>query len=183
MDDDPDHRQAVARLALELFDLTCDYPGRDDQDRELLEAAALLANVGLFISHDGHHKHTYYVIRNSEHLAGFTDNEIELIAQVARYHRKSPPKASHPGFAALDPDDQERVRALAGVLRVAIGLDRTHNATVDSLTVTEDGEDLIVGVVPHAGESVDLEVFTANERRRLLEDVVGRPVRVEAVVG
>jgi exopolyphosphatase/guanosine-5'-triphosphate,3'-diphosphate pyrophosphatase len=183
MDDDPDHRQAVARLALELFDLTRDHHELDDQDRELLEAAALLANVGLFISHDGHHKHTYYVIRNSEHLAGFTDNEIELIAQVARYHRKSPPKASHPAFAALDAADQERVQALAGILRVAIGLDRTHSSTVQSVTVAAEGDDLVVGVVPHPGVSVDLEVFTANERRRLLEEVVGRPVRVEAVVG
>jgi len=180
MDDDPDHRQAVARLALELFDLTRPYHDGDDQDRELLEAAALLANVGLFISHDGHHKHTYYVIRNSEHLAGFTDNEIELIAQVARYHRKSPPKVSHPGFAALGGDDQHRVRLLAGVLRVAIGLDRTHAATVDAITLAEDGDDLVLGVVPRPGVQVDLEVFTANERRRLLEDVVGRTVRVEA---
>jgi len=183
MDDDPDHRQAVARLALELFDLTRDHHGRNDQDRELLEAAALLANVGLFLSHDGHHKHSYYVIRNSEHLAGFTDNEIELIAQVARYHRKSPPKTSHPPFAALDTEDQERVRALAGVLRIAIGLDRTHGATVGSLSVADEGDSLVLGVVPKPGASVDLEVFTANERRRLLEEVVGRPVRVEVVVG
>lgn len=179
MDDDPDHRSAVARLSLELFDLTRDYHGADDQDRELLEAAALLANVGLFISHDRHHKHTYYVIRNSEHLAGFTDNEIELIAQIARYHRKSPPKASHLDFATLDPDDQHRVRVLAGLLRVAIGLDRTHRAAIGSLTLAEDGDDLVVTVEPNPGASVDLEVFTANERRRLLEEVVGRSLRIE----
>lgn len=180
MDDDVDHRQAVARLALDLFDLTSDHHGLDDQDRELLEAAALLANVGLFLSHDGHHKHTYYVIRNSDHLAGFTDTEIELIAQVARYHRKSPPKLTHPPFAALDDDDQDRVRALAAILRVAIGLDRTHGAAVRSLTLGSDGDDLVLGVLANPGRSVDLEVFTANERRRLLEEVLGRTVRVEA---
>ena len=82
--------------------------------------------MGLFVSHDGHHKHSYYVIRNSEHLTGFTDAEIELIAQVARYHRKSAPKPKHEAFAALDEDDQTIVRTLAGILRVAIGLDRAH---------------------------------------------------------
>ena len=179
MDDDPTHSATVARLALDLFDLTSPWHGATDVDRELLEAAALLANVGLFISHDGHHKHSYYVIRNSEHLAGFTDNEIELIAQVARYHRKSPPKASHPPFAALDPLDQRRVRVLAGVLRVAIGLDRTHDATVEALSLHTDGEDLVVVLRPRSGASVDLEVFSAIDRRSLLEEVVGRPVRFE----
>src|SRR5690606_20890465 len=80
-DDDPDHSLQVARLALELFDGTAEWHGLGDTERELLEAAALLANVGLFVSHSGHHKHSYYVIRNSEHLNGFTDHEIEVIAQ------------------------------------------------------------------------------------------------------
>ena len=93
--------------------------------REYLEAGALLANVGLVVAHSKHHLHAYYVIRNSE-LAGLTDLEIEIIAQIARYHRKSEPKASHAEFAALDAGDQALVRTLAGILRVAIGLDRSH---------------------------------------------------------
>jgi len=180
MDDEPDHSATVARLALELFDLTEPWHGATGEDRELLEAAALLANVGLFISHDGHHKHAYYVIRNSEHLAGFTDNEIELIAQVARYHRKSPPKQSHEAFGALAPDDQRRVRVLAGVLRVAIGLDRTHDGAVADLNLVEEDDALVIEVTPRPGASLDLELFTATERRGLLEEVVGRPVRIEA---
>src|SRR5918995_1650221 len=106
MDEDPKHSAHVARLALDLFDATVSIHGLGDDSRELLEAAGLLANVGLFLSHAGHHKHTYYVIRNSELLSGFTDQEIELIAQVARYHRKSAPRQKHPEFAALDADDQ-----------------------------------------------------------------------------
>ena len=89
----PITRVQVARLALALFDATAPVHGLDEAAREYLEAAALLANVGLFISHTKHHLHTYYVIRNSEHLTGFTDREIEIIAQVARYHRKSAPEA------------------------------------------------------------------------------------------
>ena len=79
-----------------------------DDARELLEAAALLANVGLFVSHGKHHKHSYYVIRNSDHLTGFTDHEIELIALVARYHRKSAPEAQARRVRrASDPADQD----------------------------------------------------------------------------
>ena len=86
--------------------------------------------MGLFISHSQHHLHSYYVIRNTEVLTGLTDDEIEIIALLARYHRKSSPKARHPEFARLSPDDQRLVRALAGILRVAIGLDRSHDRRV-----------------------------------------------------
>ena len=98
----------------------------------------MLANVGLVVAHSQHHLHAYYVIRNSE-LAGLTDNEIEVIAQIARYHRKSEPKQSHEAFAALSASDQRLVRSLAGVLRVAIGLDRRHDgrvAAVDAAPMT-----------------------------------------------
>ncbi|HLM28571.1 MAG TPA: Ppx/GppA phosphatase family protein, partial [Acidimicrobiales bacterium] len=139
-DEDPAHSAQVAHLALELFDATADRLGLGDDSRELLEASALLANVGLFVSHTGHHKHSYYVIRNSEHLTGFTDREVELIAQVARYHRKSTPRKKHPEFVQLGPEDQVRVRALAGLLRVAVGLDRTHGARVTGVSC-HDAED------------------------------------------
>ena len=113
MDDEPEHSAHVAELALDLFDGTEDFHHHGDDARELLEAAALLANVGLFVSHSKHHKHTYYVIRNSDGLSGFTDHEIEIVALVARYHRKSAPSAKHAEFAVLRPVDQDTVRALA----------------------------------------------------------------------
>ena len=119
--------------------------GLGDTERELLEAGALLANAGLFISHSGHHKHSYYVIRNSEHLMGFTDREIEVIALVARYHRKSPPSADkHPEFAALGAEDQAAVRAMAALLRVAIGMDRNHDAAVDHVNVKDEGDTVTI---------------------------------------
>ena len=111
-----------------------DLHGLDGELREFLEAAALLANVGLVISHDRHHLHSYYVIRNAEQLTGFTEREVELIAQVARYHRKSAPKAKHAAFAALAPDDQRVVQVLAGILRIAVALDRTHGHVVDDVS-------------------------------------------------
>jgi exopolyphosphatase/guanosine-5'-triphosphate,3'-diphosphate pyrophosphatase len=181
MDEEPEHSAHVAELALELFDGTGRYHHLGDDARELLEAAALLANVGLFVSHSKHHKHTYYVIRNSDHLSGFTDHEIELVALVARYHRKSAPSAKHPEFAALRPSDQTTVRALAGILRVAIGLDRTHAGLVTGLRCTRRGKSLLIEAEPAPGADLGLELYTANERKALLEEVIGRPVRIEEI--
>jgi exopolyphosphatase/guanosine-5'-triphosphate,3'-diphosphate pyrophosphatase len=178
-DEDPDHSRRVAELALELFDVTAEWHGLGAHERELLEAAALLANVGLFVSHSAHHKHSYYVIRNSDHLTGFTDHEIELIAVIARYHRKSKPKPKHPEFARLDPNDQELVRRLAGLLRVAIALDRTHSGLVEEVRARADGDDIVIEVRGAPGADLSLEVFTAMERKDLLEDVLERAIRVE----
>ena len=187
MDEDPAHSAHVARLALDLFDATTGLHGLGDDSREVLEAGALLANVGLFLSHAGHHKHSYYVIRNSELLSGFTDREIELIAQVARYHRKSVPRQKHPEFAALDPADQYRVRALAGLLRVAVGLDRNHAGRVRRVSCRAVGDAdpgradsgaLLVEVEPQPGADVSLELHAANQRTDLLAQVLGRAVEV-----
>ncbi len=181
-DDDPVHSERVARLALELFDATRSLHGLGAEARSLLEAGALLANVGLTVSHSQHHKHSYYVIRNSDRLVGFTDGEIELVAQVARYHRRSAPKPSHPEWAALSTDRRELVRALAGILRVAIGLDRSHGGLVAGIRVTERDGALVVGAVPvRADADLALELFAASERVDLLADVLGRPVVVEGL--
>ena len=184
MDEDPVHSEQVARLALQIFDATAGRHRLGDDSREVLEAAALLANVGLFVSHAGHHKHSYYVIRNSEMLTGFNDREIELIAQVARYHRKSAPRKKHPEFAALGAEDQDRVRMLAAILRIAVGLDRNHVGRVRSVTCREGaGGTLTFEAVPAPGADVSLELYSANNRAELLAEVLGSPVEVvEATV-
>jgi exopolyphosphatase/guanosine-5'-triphosphate,3'-diphosphate pyrophosphatase len=180
MDEDPEHSAQVARLALRLFDATAPTHGFGDDAREVLEAAALLCNVGLFLSHAQHHKHSYYVIRSTDRLAGFTDHEVERIALVARYHRKSEPRSKHPEFASLDAQDQALVRGLAGLLRVAIGLDRSHAAAVSDLTVREEGGELVVEVLPATGADIGLELYAATARADLLEQALGRPVRIQA---
>jgi exopolyphosphatase/guanosine-5'-triphosphate,3'-diphosphate pyrophosphatase len=176
-DDDPDHSAHVAQLAVQLFDATRLLHGLDDSARELLEAAALLANVGLVISHSKHHLHSYYVIRNSE-LVGFTDREIELIALIARYHRKSAPKSSHPEFARLGAREQRLVRVLAGLLRVAIGLDRSHDGRVERVTVTRGRKKLRIEAVAAPGTDTELELYAAAERAGLLAEALGLPVEL-----
>jgi exopolyphosphatase/guanosine-5'-triphosphate,3'-diphosphate pyrophosphatase len=177
-DDDPAHSAHVARLAVELFDALAPLHGLDATAREYLEAGALLANVGLVVAHSKHHLHAYYVIRNSE-LAGLTDLEIEIVAQIARYHRKSEPKAAHPEFAALGPDDQALVRALAGILRVAIGLDRSHRGRVRGVRAEIHAQRVVVLAEAAPGDDVSLELYAATERTSLLEAVIGRRVELQ----
>ncbi len=182
-DEHPEHSREIARHALGLFDeleplLAERLHGESAAARELLEAAALLCNTGVFISHSGHHKHSYYVIRNSEHLAGFTDREIEIIAQVARYHRKSAPKKSHPEWRALRRDDRDLVVALAAVLRVAIGLDRSHGSRVKDVRATWTDDRVDIAVQATGDDPIDLEIHSAELRRSLLEQVLGRAVEL-----
>jgi exopolyphosphatase/guanosine-5'-triphosphate,3'-diphosphate pyrophosphatase len=180
-DDDPVHSATVARLATDLFRQTRDLHGLDAACGDYLEAAALLANVGLVVSHSKHHLHSYYVIRNSE-LVGLTDREIELIAQIARYHRKSAPKPSHPEFARLSSTDQAMVRILAAILRVAIGLDRSHSGHVQSLTVNSAPGRLTIEVGVRRGVDISLELYAAHERAALLEEMLGRRIDFLPVV-
>jgi exopolyphosphatase / guanosine-5'-triphosphate,3'-diphosphate pyrophosphatase len=179
-DDDPQHSAHVAGLAVELFDALAPLHGLDSTAREYLEAGALLANVGLVVAHSKHHLHAYYVIRNSE-LAGLTDREIEVIAQIARYHRKSAPKPSHPEFAALAPPEQELVRTLAAILRVAIGLDRSHQARVRGVRAELDTHRVVLHVESADGADTSVELYAASERKDLLELVLNR--RVELTPG
>ena len=178
-DEDPGHSEYVADLALQLYDALADYHGLGAEARALLEAGALLANVGLMISHAQHHKHSYYLIRNSDRLVGFTDGEIEVVAQIARYHRKSGPKASHPDWAELPADDQTVVRVAAAVLRVAIGLDRSHARLVSGVAIEATVDAVSIVVTPvNAEVDMALEIHAANERSGLLAEVLGLPVTV-----
>ena len=179
-DDEPAHAGNVSRLALQLFDALHPLHGYDTTVREYLEAGALLANVGLLIGHNQHHRHSYYIIRNSEALTGFTSHETEIVALLARYHRKSAPKLDHGEFAVLDSEDRRLVQVLSGLLRVAIGLDRRHDGRVEllSATIRVDRIELSLHAAPGT-DDLTLERYAANERSALLADVLGRKVVVK----
>src|SRR5262249_14435797 len=123
--DDDMHGQQVTRLALSLFDDLAPALGLAASSRALLEYAARLHDLGPALDTDRHHRHTAYLIRNAE-LLGFSPEEIDLLAQVARGHRKQSPKATDPELSRLRAARRREVRALAAILRVADGLDRTR---------------------------------------------------------
>src|SRR5439155_4753756 len=107
------HAHQVARLAERIFDYLTrsNSTSLNRHQRTLMSAAALLHDVGYHIAHESHHKHSLYLIKNSE-LTGFSEAERDVIANVARYHRGSSPKERHPEFAALNPADRETVLQL-----------------------------------------------------------------------
>jgi len=166
-----DHADQVTRLALQLYDQLRDLHKLEEVNREYLEAAGILHNVGFFISHAQHHRHSYYIIRNSEYLTGFTSHEIELIAQVSRYHRKSTPRPKHEEFARLSAKDQTIVKKLAGILRVAEGLDRTHSSLIQSLRCERSGEALTIHLRSSNETYPSLEIYTAETRKDLFEEI------------
>lgn len=179
LDPDPGHAFRTADLATQLFDRTLALHQLGDFEREILHSAAVVHNVGLFISHSSHHKHTYYVVRNSEHLTGFSEHEIELLALVARYHRKSHPSPKHAEFAAISELDQGVVTTLAGILRVAIGLDRRHAGVVQSIRVyVTDGVSLVIEPVGQPGVDLDIEIYGATDRSSLLSKALGLAVEI-----
>jgi exopolyphosphatase/guanosine-5'-triphosphate,3'-diphosphate pyrophosphatase len=117
------------------------------------------------------------VIRNSDTLTGFTDEEIELIAQVARYHRKSAPKPTHTEFAALTADVQQVVRVLAGILRIGVALDRTRTSVVRDVSIRSSKHQLAIEL--HGDGDMSLERYTAEARKGLLEEALGVEVVIE----
>jgi exopolyphosphatase/guanosine-5'-triphosphate,3'-diphosphate pyrophosphatase len=176
-DDRPEHSQHVAELAGSLFDALKEPLNLQPEWRRFLEFAALLANVGVVVSHAKHHLHTYYLIRNSE-LMGLTDREVEIVAQVSRYHRKSVPKPEHAEFAALSVADQRIVRCLAAILRVSVGLDRTYDARVKSVSARVTADEVLLTVKPRGKKAdISLNLYAANERKGLLADVSTKRVK------
>ena len=173
---DHQHAEHVANLAVLLFDALADEfgDGADEwatrDNRELLHAAALLHDVGYHVNYSKHHKHSYHLIINSA-LAGYTRREIELLANIARYHRGARPKLKHANFARLSSDDRKLVRQMAALLRLAVGLDRSHAQRVSGLSVRcLDGLaviDLEAEVEPH------VELWGAEQKGRLFEHAFG----------
>jgi exopolyphosphatase/guanosine-5'-triphosphate,3'-diphosphate pyrophosphatase len=173
---DEPHASQVARVALDLFDRTHRVHGMGPRERSLLEFAALLHDVGRHISYPGRHKHTFYLIRNGD-LRGFHPADIEVLALVGRYHRQGTPRKKNAVFAALPRADRSAVRVLAGLLRLADALDRSHRAVVKSLSVHEDGRELRLRceVEGDAG----LEQWAAQRRLALLAQTLERPLGLE----
>jgi exopolyphosphatase/guanosine-5'-triphosphate,3'-diphosphate pyrophosphatase len=170
-----DHARRTARFALRIFDRVGRREGLGREDRDLLEIAAVLHDVGLVISPIGHHKHSAHLIRESE-LAGVTPGEQELIAQVARYHRRGLPRTGHPEYAALPARDRRRVALLAGILRIADALDRDRTRPLEDCAPSVRGDRMVLRL-RGSGDRL-LEVWAADRKKDLFE----REFRLEVEV-
>jgi exopolyphosphatase/guanosine-5'-triphosphate,3'-diphosphate pyrophosphatase len=175
---DETHTTHVAFLALRLFDQTRDLHDLGDADREVLEFAALLHDIGQHVSRKGHHRHAAYLVENGE-LRGFEPAEVAFLAALVRHHRRGDPKASETRFGTLSTTDRLRLRKLAALLRVADGLDRGRRGGVEDIDVRV-GKDLVVVRLVTADDA-ELELWGARRRRDLFEKVYGR--ELELVVG
>jgi exopolyphosphatase/guanosine-5'-triphosphate,3'-diphosphate pyrophosphatase len=173
---DPVHGKQIARLAGLIYSQLIDRFSLDPHDRTLLETAARLQDVGYLINYEDHHKHSYYLILNSR-LAGFQPQELELIANIARYHRGADPKKKHDNFSQLSPRDQLRVRRMASILRLAGGLDRSNSQQVRSLAIVPNGRGLKLEVV--ADELPEVDIWTAQRRSSSFEKAFGVDLEVE----
>ena len=167
------HATHVAGMALSIFDALTLQFGLNPKEKKLLEAAAILHDSGYFISYSSHHKHSYHLIRHAD-LFGFSPRERELIAQIARYHRKSLPKRKHDAFQNLKEKDRETVARLGGILRLADGLDRRRNGLVKSVCCLSG--DTAITINLSATEDVSVEIFGANAKKDLFEKAFGRAV-------
>ena len=171
-----EHAQQVVRLALALFDQTRAIHGLTDREREWLEYAALMHDLGAHISYTGHHKHSYYLIKNGD-LRGFHPDEIEVMALVARYHRRGVPRRSHDEYAQLVSPLRRTVRTLASILRVAESLDRSHAQSISGVEVHDRGKDILLTL--HSSGDAELEVWAASRHLEPFEQLVGKPVRID----
>ncbi|WP_051689650.1 Ppx/GppA phosphatase family protein [Pelobacter seleniigenes] len=163
---DEQHSTQVCRLAKKIFAAVAGPFALTLRDEQLLEAAALLHDIGYFISYDRHHKHSYHLIRHAN-LFGFTPRERELIANLARYHRKAKPKKTHENLIPLSVEDQQLVRRLGGILRLADGLDRRRNRQVVDISCQLDKNIFVLKLFGTADMSVEL--YGAQSKGSLFE--------------
>lgn len=167
-----EYSQRVAEFALSLFDQTKEHLHNwGVEERELLWAAAILHNCGHHVSHSSHHKHSYYLIRNGD-LLGYTEAEIEVIANMARYHRKNPPKKKHENYQNL-PSKKHRqmVTQLSALLRLAVALDRRQIGAIERLQCEYRPEgELHLQLFPtHLEDDCALELWSLDYKKDVFE--------------
>ena len=172
------HASHVARLALELFDQTHALHQLAAAERDLLQHAALLHDVGYAIGRSKHNRHSYYLITHAD-LTGFAAEEIEAIASIARYHRGGLPKRAHENWKALDPTLRPVVEKLSALLRIADGLDRTHGQLVVGVKCRVHPRR--VEIEAAASDDCEAELAAARKKSDLFEKVFGRRAAFRAV--
>ena len=173
-----EHSRQVASLALALFDQTRRVHGLGDKEREWLEFGSFLHDIGNHISYKGHHRHSYYLIKNGD-LRGFEPAEIEIVALLARYHRRATPKDEDDLMKDLGKGSRKTVEVLSAFLRLAETLDRSRHGVVKGLEVRERLGQLRIKV--QAVGDAELELWAAHRQAEALEEALDRKIRMEKV--
>ena len=171
------HSRHVARLALELFDQTRELHHLDDDDRELLEYGAFLHDIGEHVAHEGHDRHAAYLVHHGN-LRGLTPASISVLTGLVRWHRRGDPKPNDDLVGTLDPDQRDRVRRLASILRIADGLDRGRKQIVTGVQVRLGPELVLLHI--RADGDPELELWGARRKRELFERAFSREVEFTA---
>jgi exopolyphosphatase/guanosine-5'-triphosphate,3'-diphosphate pyrophosphatase len=174
---DEAHGLHVARLALSLFDQLQELHGLGPDDRRYLLAASILHDIGAFVDHKKHHKHSLYLISRSE-LPGLSANEMLMVANIARYHRKNIPRKHHPDFMRLSEEDRDRTTALSAILRIADALDRSHLQHVEGIRVIHGEKDVTL-VLEGEGDRL-LERWAVSRKTGLFSRTFHRSVAISA---
>lgn len=173
---DLEYSERVAAFCLSIFDQTKGILHEwNAEERELLWAAAILHNSGVYISHNAHHKHSYYLIRNGE-LLGFSEMEIETIANLARYHRKSAPKKKHEAYQNLPKKYRQIVSQLSALLRLAVALDRRQIGAIADIkcSVNRKSSEFLMELKPvNPGDNCALELWSLDYKKEPFETEYG----------
>lgn len=175
-DCDERHARQVTRLALSLFDGLASLHKLPAAARPLLEVSGLLHDIGTSVSYHRHHKHSFYIIQNME-LPGLTAKERDMVARIARFHRRSAPQAGHADLAGLTGGEVRMVVKLAALLRLADAFDRSHHQPVLNVRIRAGGR---VRVELLSRHPLDLELWDARQELELLQKALGKRVEVVA---
>jgi exopolyphosphatase/guanosine-5'-triphosphate,3'-diphosphate pyrophosphatase len=168
-----EHARKVASLCQTLFEALTSIHKLPPSSGKMLEAAAYLHDVGHFVSDTAHHKHSYYIVLNSD-LPGFTDSERQSIAALCRYHRKNMPAPKHPAYDTMDPESRRGVTMLSPLLRLADSLDRGHEQRVQGMQVELRNGNVVVALESSAG--ANLELWAAGRIADLFREVYQTPL-------
>lgn len=163
---DFEQKSHIAWLALLVFDQLQDLHKLEAYERDLLEFASLLHSVGQYIDFEKYHKHSRYIILNAE-MRGFTNEEILLIGHLARYHRKDIPKKRHKKFSKLDKKQRHVIKVLAGILRIAVGLDITKNQLVKNITCRVKKDTIYI--ILEGTDDLNLELWETRRNRKAMQ--------------
>lgn len=170
---DEEHAGHVAFLALKLFNALEAEHGLDSHSLLLLEIAALLHDVGTFINPSSHHKHSEYIVSNSE-IFGLTRDDIRIVSNAVRYHRKSPPLPSHIHYISLSREERVKVLKISSLLRIADALDKGHMKRIKDFHIEKSDEELIIRTETKG--DITIERYGLPDKSGLFEDVFGLKV-------